>query len=623
MTDRSHALRLAVPSLLFLASAAVLFLQLGEPSRIIFDETYYVDDARDYLDHGVEDSFAVHPPVGKWMIAAGIALLGDDAFGWRAAGALSGAVIVLLTYLTGTRLLRHRGVAAFAALLVATDGLFFVQARTSMLDIFLALFVMLGAWLLVVDHDASGLSAAPPGLETDLEADLGDSGDPRKEHPPPLPRRGHLFRWLAGLSFGLAAATKWSAALAIAAAILVSLGWEVALRRGWGLTTLGRVAGLGMIGVGIGAIVGVIVGAVVLGGVDVTIALLGAGGGGIVALLLDAPLRRAIVMVLASLALVPVLVYVVSYMPWMANYEHTTEGGDECLEDDGTLQEPCDATLFDRIEGWGRYQASVWSFHRDLTADHPYRAPAYTWPVLARPVVYYWETCTEDRARGVPKTDEDGEVEVPDPCVVAQGDAAEIIALGNPALWWGFIGAALTLVAGLVRRDRRAAFIVTFWALQFVPWLFVSRPVFLFYMVPVVPFLALGVAYAAVWLSEPRRLLGLFAGALLGAAAGFGVGFAVRAIADSSRATWWVWMGVGWLVGGAIGALVDRDLEVHRGVPERDRAWVRHRPVGVWLAAGVAVAAVGLFIYFYPVLSGIPMADDLVRQRWWIRPGWI
>jgi hypothetical protein len=386
---------------------------------------------------------------------------------------------------------------------------------------------------------------------------------------------------------------------------------------------LGRVAGLGSIGAGVGAILGVVAGGLLLGGVSVAVALLGAGAGATVALLLDAPLRRAIVMVLASLALVPVLVYVISYVPWMVNYEHTTEGGDECLEDDGTLQEPCDATLFDRARGWGRYQAAVWSFHRDLDADHPYRAPAYTWPVLARPVVYYWETCSEDRARGVAKTNEDGEVEIPDACVVEEGDAAEIIALGNPALWWGFIGAALMLVAGLVRHDRRAAFITAFWALQFVPWLFVSRPVFVFYMVPVVPFLALGMAYAATWLTEPRRLLGLYAGALLGAAGGFGVGFAIRAIADSSRATWWVWLGVGWLVGGTIGALVDRTLETDRGVPQRDRTWVRRRPAGVWVAAGVAVAAVGLFLYFYPVLTGVPMADDLVRQRWWIRPGWI
>ena len=57
--------------------AAALFLRLfrlSTPGKLIFDEIYYVDGARDYLDFGVEVSadkpeFIVHPPIGKWVIA--------------------------------------------------------------------------------------------------------------------------------------------------------------------------------------------------------------------------------------------------------------------------------------------------------------------------------------------------------------------------------------------------------------------------------------------------------------------------------------------------------------------------------------------------------------------------
>ena len=96
--------------------------RLDEPGRIYFDELYYVGDAQQYLEHGVEEVRPAHPPVGKWLIAAGIVVAGDDPFGWRIAGAAAGTLTVLATYLIGLRLFRRRVPAAIAALLVALDG---------------------------------------------------------------------------------------------------------------------------------------------------------------------------------------------------------------------------------------------------------------------------------------------------------------------------------------------------------------------------------------------------------------------------------------------------------------------------------------------------------------------
>jgi dolichyl-phosphate-mannose--protein O-mannosyl transferase len=63
-------------------------INLGSPKGFVFDEVYYVDGARDLLKYGVEvdgtnPEFIVHPPVGKWLIASGIKLFGDNEFGWR------------------------------------------------------------------------------------------------------------------------------------------------------------------------------------------------------------------------------------------------------------------------------------------------------------------------------------------------------------------------------------------------------------------------------------------------------------------------------------------------------------------------------------------------------------
>jgi 4-amino-4-deoxy-L-arabinose transferase-like glycosyltransferase len=83
-----------------LAALILRLLHLGTPKGFVFDEVYYVDGARDYLKYGVEvtgadPEFVVHPPVGKWLIALGIKLFGDNEFGWRFMGAFLGSVIVI------------------------------------------------------------------------------------------------------------------------------------------------------------------------------------------------------------------------------------------------------------------------------------------------------------------------------------------------------------------------------------------------------------------------------------------------------------------------------------------------------------------------------------------------
>ena len=563
--------RIAISVALFVGAAVLLFSELGEPSRIYFDETYYVDDARGYLEHGVEPSFAVHPPVGKWIIAGSMSVFGDDAFGWRAAGALAGSLTVVLIFHIGVRLFRRTGPPALAALLVLTDGLFFTQARIAMLDIYLTLFVTLGVYLLLIDRDRTAPRdpvAVPAGGASDdlgeqlvlLQRRAVEAEPPRKT----MFRRRHPFRWLAGIAFGLAIATKWSALLALGAAGLLLIGWELLWRR--------RTTGRWM-----------------------------------------ADWRVAVASVAVSLVLIPTAVYLASYVPWLVNYEHTTEGDDDCpgaAEGDGV----CAVGPFARLAGLWRYHDAVLDFHLNLEATHNYRAPAYTWPILARPVVYYWEKCSEERANRVPQTDEEtGEVTIPEPCVVEQGEAGEILSVGNPTLWWGFLGALPLLAAGVVRRDRRAVVIALFWGAMFLPWLLISRASFLFYMTPVVGFLALGVAYAVTYLDEGHPLLHPALGTLAGAAVGFLVGWGLEQTDpidnDDVR---FIALAVGAVIGAAVGALLVR----------RRAASSRRYRIGTWVGAALAVAAVGMFIYFFPVWTGIPLDEDAVRQRWWLK-GWI
>src|SRR5450830_838206 len=83
------------PIVIALISLALRVINLGSIKSFIFDEVYYVDGARDLMKYGVEVSgskpeFIVHPPLGKWMIASGIKVFGDNPVGWRIATAVVG-----------------------------------------------------------------------------------------------------------------------------------------------------------------------------------------------------------------------------------------------------------------------------------------------------------------------------------------------------------------------------------------------------------------------------------------------------------------------------------------------------------------------------------------------------
>ena len=162
-------------------------LNLGTPKGFIFDEVYYVDGARDYLKYGVEvtgtdPEFVVHPPVGKWLIALGIKIFGDNEFGWRFMGALLGSVMVILIALIAQRLFRNNFLTISASALIAMDGLALVHSRTALLDVYLSFFVLLATYCFVM-----------------------------------------RWHWWTGLALGLAVATKWSGLYFLALFAVIAL----------------------------------------------------------------------------------------------------------------------------------------------------------------------------------------------------------------------------------------------------------------------------------------------------------------------------------------------------------------------------------------------------------------
>ena len=110
-----------------------------------FDEVHYLPAAREFLTLGTFIN-REHPLVGKELIALGIALFGDNPWGWRLLPTLFGT----LALFAAMRALWFGTQSRFATLsygvLVATGFHLFIHARIAMLDIFYLTFLCVAAW---------------------------------------------------------------------------------------------------------------------------------------------------------------------------------------------------------------------------------------------------------------------------------------------------------------------------------------------------------------------------------------------------------------------------------------------------------------------------------------------
>ncbi len=117
----------------------------GEPgwfNGTYFDEIYYARTAYEHL-HGLAPYETSHPPLGKELMAVGIAVFGMTPFGWRFMGTLLGALMLPALYLFGKQLTQNRRLAGFAMILLALDLMHFAQTRLATIDSYPVFFIIL------------------------------------------------------------------------------------------------------------------------------------------------------------------------------------------------------------------------------------------------------------------------------------------------------------------------------------------------------------------------------------------------------------------------------------------------------------------------------------------------
>ena len=366
LLDRLHVAKASLPQYAWLAPALIVllggilrFVNLAHPNAIVFDETYYAKDGYSYLHYGVEFSwtkeanaafvaghpgteiladqpeYVVHPPLGKWMIAFGMMLFGDNnPLGWRFGAALTGTLAVALLALAGWLLFRSVTVASIAALLGAVDGLMVVQSRLALLDIFQMFWLLATFVLLLLDRQRSRRILAQRTVDL-VTANKGTL--PQSFFGPGVGFR--FWRVAAGIAAGCAVGVKWNSLFFIAAMGLLTVLWDVQARRALGYTNWLAAGAL-------------------RDGVPAFFALIGTG----------------------------LVVYISTWAGWFqssnAYFRHWAQEN----PGKGLMWLPED------LRSLWEYHASAFKFHSGLSSPHTYSSQAWQWLVLGRPTSYYYES---------------------------------------------------------------------------------------------------------------------------------------------------------------------------------------------------------------------------------------
>ena len=268
-----------------------------------FDELYHGRTAYEHLN-GLNPYENSHPPLGKIFISLGIAIFGMNPFGWRIVGTVFGIIMLPILYAFAKRLFKRSDYALVTAGLFAFDFMHFTQTRIATIDVYSVFFVLLMYYYM---YQYYTMNFHVDGLKKTLKP-LG----------------------LAGLFFGLGAASKWTgiyAGVGLAVILAISLIRRFIERNK--VLKNGTAAERAMV---------------------------------------ENCVKNTILTLLFCCVFyiaVPVVIYILSYIPYMV------------------CENPRD------LEGIWDLQLWMYNYHSKLVATHDFQSAWYSWPFTIRPIWYY------------------------------------------------------------------------------------------------------------------------------------------------------------------------------------------------------------------------------------------
>lgn len=450
-------LSIAVPAAVLGVAAATRLVALDAPAELVFDETYYVKDAESLRQLGYEGrwpdranelwaagtpgspselaAFVAHPPLGKWVIALGLAALGpENPAGWRLGTALAGIALVGLVMVLAHLLLARIALTGIAGLLIAIDGNAIVMSRVALLDGVLAMLIVLAVILLVLDRRQ---------VRRELDEWLADQRTAERATDWGPAVWGRPWLVLAGVTFGLAIGVKWSALYLLAAFAVLTVVVDALDRRRAGVT-------------------------------------LWASG----TLLRQAPISAVLLLPSALAA------HLLTWTGWFVTsggYGRTRE-----VTDDNRLAGPF-GLLPDALQNWWAYQVAIYGYHVGVTSEHNYEAPAIGWPLLLRPTYMHYTDRGDGTAEAITGIPNPLIWYLAVAAVVAlvAWAVVELITRGRAART-GLDRARIARPAAMPTSGWAIALVLTGVAAGWLPWLlYPERTMFFFYTIVLTPFLVL------------------------------------------------------------------------------------------------------------------------------------
>jgi dolichyl-phosphate-mannose-protein mannosyltransferase len=206
---------------ILLVSLFLRFWGLERFNTLVFDEVYYAKFANNYLTR--TPFFDGHPPLSKYIIAIGIWLgmrlpFGHDTvnglagsplttWSYRWLNALVGSFIPLVIASLAYQISHRRSYALIACLFSAVDGLFLVESRYALNNVYLVILGLLGQVFFLLSLNFAGHSKTASTLRT---------------------AQFYACLLASGLFFGASASIKWNGLWFLFGAYLVwGAGWVI------------------------------------------------------------------------------------------------------------------------------------------------------------------------------------------------------------------------------------------------------------------------------------------------------------------------------------------------------------------------------------------------------------
>jgi dolichyl-phosphate-mannose-protein mannosyltransferase len=441
--DTEENKKLATWGLISVCAIAIFlrFWGLERFNVFVFDEVYYAKFANNYLTN--TKFFNSHPPLSQYLIAIGIWIgdrlpIGRDSvneltgslrstFSYRWINALFGSFIPPLVAALAYQLNQRLSYAFLAALFISLDGLFLVDSRYALNNIFLVFFGVLGQLLVIMAGKA-------------------------------IPNRRLLLLLIAGVAFGASAACKWNGLW-----FLLGIYILLFIARIWKIIKSDRQFSI------------------------------------LTNTLLDRLADLRPIELFFSLIIIPIAVYSLLWIPHL-------------------IQNP--APNFIDV------QRAILNYHEEIgngASVHPYCANWYTWPLLMRPLAYYFTEYKTDYFY-------------------------DVHAMGNPLLWWLALVAVFGSIWVIIDRVRSTIklldidriilapieelnlnyitvplFVLINYVANLLPWVRVTRCLYIYHYMGAILFAIMGLAwFVDIWLrsnSKVSQALGLTT--IFGVAASF------------------------------------------------------------------------------------------------------